>query len=68
MTPELNPTRLAFIDKPRATTNMGRTYGYAPAGERLVDATPHGHWSTTTVVAAPRADGFVARMVADGAD
>jgi transposase len=46
---------------------MTRTHGYAPQGERLVDAAPHGHWHTTTFVGALRADGFVAPMVADGA-
>ena len=46
---------------------MTRTHGYAPAGERLVDAAPHGHWQTTTFVGALRGDGFIAPMVADGA-
>ena len=46
---------------------MTRTHGYAPAGERLVDAAPHGHWQTTTFVGGLRGDGFIAPMVADGA-
>jgi transposase len=65
--PALDPERLVFIDETWAKTNMTRTHGYAPLGERLVAAAPHGHWQTTTFVGALRADGFVAPMVADGA-
>ena len=31
-----------------------------------MDATPHGHWKTTTVVAGLRSTGFVAPLVLDG--
>ncbi|MBL6458225.1 IS630 family transposase, partial [Belnapia sp. T6] len=37
-----------------------------PRDERLVDATPHGHWKTTTFVAGLRRTGFVAPLVLDG--
>ena len=56
-----------FLDETWAATNMARRYGRAPRGQRVVDAVPHGHWRTTTVVAAPRADGIVAPLVLDGA-
>ena len=46
---------------------MTRLYGYAPRGQRLVDAVPHGHWKTTTFVAALRWDGLTAPCVIDGA-
>ena len=46
---------------------MARRYGRAPRGERALDAVPHGHWKTTTVVAALRADGLAAPLVLDGA-
>jgi len=46
---------------------MARTHGRCPRGERLVMAVPHGHWKTTTFVAALRADGMVAPVVIDGA-
>ena len=46
---------------------MARRYGRAPVGERLVCAVPHGHWKTTTVVAALRADGLSCPLVIDGA-
>lgn len=65
--PSLDPTRLRFIDETWATTNMTRRYGRAPAGQRLVEAVPHGHWKTTTFVAALGADGLTAPMVVDGA-
>jgi transposase len=65
--PGLDPARLVFIDETWAKTNMARTHGYAPRGERLVEAVPHGHWHTTTFVGALTARGFVAPMVVDGA-
>src|SRR3954451_20562162 len=42
------------------------TWSGAPAGERLVDAAPHGHWRTTTFVAGLRASGIIAPFVLDG--
>jgi transposase len=65
--PGLDPAKLVFLDETGATTKMTRRYGRAPRGERVVDAIPHGHWKTTTFVAALRADGLVAPMVIDGA-
>jgi transposase len=46
---------------------MTRLYGRAPCGQRLVDAVPHGHWKTSTFVAALRCDGLTAPAVFDGA-
>ena len=46
---------------------MARPSGYAPRGQRLVDALPYGHWRTTTFVAGFTAGGFIAPMVLDGA-
>lgn len=65
--PLLNPSKLVFVDETWAKTNMTRTHGYAPKGERLTDAAPHGHWHTTTFVGALTARGFIAPMVVDGA-
>ncbi len=67
MTPGLDPARLVFIDETAAKTNLTRTHGYAPRGERLVASVPYGRWHTTTFVGALRAGGFVAPMVIDGA-
>jgi transposase len=65
--PSLDPERLVFIDETWAATNMARRYGRAPVGERLVCAVPHGHWQTTTFVAALRAGGLTCPLVIDGA-
>lgn len=65
--PALDPARLVFIDETWAKTNMTRTHGYAPRGERLVGTAPHGHWHTTTFVGAITTRGFIAPMVVDGA-
>jgi transposase len=46
---------------------MARRYGRAPRGQRLVCAVPHGHWQTTTFVAALGVAGLTAPMVTDGA-
>lgn len=46
---------------------MTRPYGRARRGERLVAAVPHGHWKTSTFVAALREDGLVAPGVFEGA-
>jgi transposase len=58
--------RLVFIDESCAKTNMTRLYGRAFAGERLSDAVPHGHWSTTTMVAAVGTGGTRAPFVFEG--
>jgi transposase len=65
--PGLDPQKLVFLDETGANTKMTRRYGRAPRGERVVGRVPHGHWKTTTFVAALRADGLVAPMVIDGA-
>ena len=56
-----------FIDETWATTAMARRYGRARRGARVVGAVPHGHWKTTTFVAALRHDGLSAPCVFDGA-
>jgi len=56
-----------FIDETWATTTMTRTHGRAPRGQRLVASVPHGHWKTSTFVAALCSDGITAPCVLDGA-
>ena len=65
--PALDPARLWFIDETWASTNMTRPRGRSPRGERLVCPVPHGHWHTTTFVAALGVGGMAAPMVIDGA-
>lgn len=59
--------RLVFLDETWAKTNMVRRRGRSRRGQRLVAKVPHGHWKTTTFVAALRSDGLTAPMVLDGA-
>ena len=63
----LDFSRLVFLDESGAKTNMTRLRGRALGGQRLVDAAPHGHWYTTTIIGAMRLDGSTACMAVDGA-
>ena len=65
--PALSPERLVFLDETWAKTNMARRYGRARRGRRVVAAVPHGHWKTTTFLAALRHDRITAPCVFDGA-
>lgn len=62
----LDPARLIFIDETWAKTNMTRTHGRAPKGERLIAKVPHGRWRTLTFLAALRHDRIEAPCVIDG--
>jgi len=46
---------------------MARRYGRAPCGQRLVASVPHGHWKTSTFLAALRVDAVTAPCLIDGA-
>jgi hypothetical protein len=59
--------RFVFIDETWAKTNMTPLYGWAEVGKRVIDYVPHGHWKTTTFLAALRHEGLSAPMVIDGA-
>ncbi len=61
-----DPSRLVFIDETWVKTNMTRPRGRALRGERLLDTVPHGHWKTTTFLAALRCSGLTAPLVIDG--
>ncbi|MGH6864215.1 MAG: IS630 family transposase [Methylocella sp.] len=65
--PGLTPGRLVFIDETWVKTNMTRLRGRAARGQRLVAAVPHGHWMTSTFIAALRDDGLTAPCVFEGA-
>lgn len=64
--PKLDPDHLVFIDETGTSTNMARLRGRAPRGERLIGKVPHGHWKTTTFVAALRSTALTAPCVIDG--
>jgi transposase len=66
MQPKLDPRKLVFIDETAASTNMTRRYGRGTRGERLVCKVPHGHWKTSTFVAALRHNRVTAPFLLDG--
>ena len=59
--------RLVFVDESEANTQMTRRYGRSPVGQRLVCSVPHGHYQTTTLIAAVRLDGPQAPWLFGGA-
>ena len=63
----LDVRRLVFIDETWAKTNMTRLRGRAPRGERLIEKVPHGHWKTTTLIAALDHRGIRCATTVDGA-
>ena len=64
---DLDPGKTIFIDETWAKTNMTRLRGRAPRGERLIEKVPHGHWKTTTLIAALDHHGMRCATTVDGA-
>jgi len=62
----VDPSRLVFIDETWTKTNMAPLRGWAPRGMRLVAKVPHGHWNTTTFLAALRHDRLQAPWLLEG--
>jgi transposase len=63
----LDPKKFVFIDETWAKTNMTRLRGRSPRGERLIARIPHGHWKTTTLIAALDHQGMRCSTTVDGA-
>jgi len=61
--PDLDPSRLIFIDETGASTNLARKAGRCRRGLRLRAAVPHGHYKTVTLVAGVRLRGLAAQKV-----
>lgn len=59
--------RLVFVDESGANTQMTRRRGRSPVGRRLVWRVPHGHYQTTTLIAAVRLTGPQAPWLFGGA-
>jgi transposase len=57
---------LIFVDETWAKTNMTRLRGRAPIGQRLIAKVPHGHWKTTTLIAALGLSGVICSTRVDG--
>jgi transposase len=62
----IDPKRLVFVDESGANTAMTRTYGRAPAGERVHGSAP-GQWDTVTLICGLRLSGVTAPVVVPGA-
>jgi transposase len=63
----MDPQKLVFIDETWAKTNMTRMRGRCAIGQRLVAKVPHGHWKTTTLIAALDHRGMRCATTVDGA-
>lgn len=64
----VNPAaRLVFVDESGANTRMTRRGGRAAQGQRLVAHLPHGHYESSTLIAAVRLSGPCAPWLFDGA-
>jgi transposase len=61
------PARLVFVDESGANTQMTRRGGRALAGQRLVAHVPHGHYQSSTFIAAVRLSGACAPCLFEGA-
>lgn len=59
--------RLIFLDETGLNTKMTRLYARAARGQRALSAVPHGHWHTSTFIAALRPDRLTAPLLLDGA-
>ena len=58
--------RLIFLDETGLNTKMENQYGYAPIGKRCCVKVPHGHWNSTTLIAAMTCNEVIAPMLFDG--
>lgn len=62
----VDPRRLVFVDECGANTAMTRTYGRAPAGQRVYADTP-GRWESITLTAGLRLSGAMSALAFPGA-
>lgn len=65
--PRWDSQRLVFIDETGLNTKMARFYGRCPKGRRCVARVPHGHWQSSTFIAALRAESITAPFLIEGA-
>jgi transposase len=57
---------LVFIDETALNTKMARLRGWSPRGRRCLGKVPHGHWQTSTFIAALRIDRIDAPFLIEG--
>jgi transposase len=58
--------RLVFIDETGLNTKMSRHHGRCPIGRRCLSAIPHGHWQSSTFIAALRHESIEAPFLIEG--
>lgn len=61
----MDPQQLVFLDETWLHLGMTRTYGRAPVGEVVREATPTRHWSTFTLLGGLTLSGMLACMTVD---
>ena len=54
--------RWVFLDERAVLTNLVRTHGWSPCGERVLGTAPCGAWERVTVLGAMSLDGILAAM------
>ncbi|HWK80855.1 MAG TPA: IS630 family transposase [Thermomicrobiales bacterium] len=64
--PRLGPDDLVFLDETSTQTNLTRTHGRAPKGERLVATVPRNHGPNVTCLAALSVTGVGPSLVFEG--
>jgi transposase len=57
---------LVFIDETALNTKMARLRGWSLRGRRCLGKVPHGHWQTSTFIAALRIDRIDAPFLIEG--
>jgi transposase len=55
-----------FIDETGLNTKMARHHGRGPMGQRCISAIPHGHWQSSTFIAALRQESVAAPFLIEG--
>ena len=55
-----------FIDETCLNTKLARNYGRSPMGRRCTSAIPHGHWQSSTFIAALRHESVQAPFLIEG--
>ncbi len=58
--------QLVFIDETGLNTKMARLHGRCPMGQRCISAIPHGHWQSSTFIAALRQESIEAPFLIEG--
>jgi transposase len=64
--PGMDASQLVFIDETGLNTKMASLRGWSRSGTPCVAKTPHGHWKSSTFIAALRSDGVQAPWLLDG--